>query len=141
MHFLVGALSQVQNHFQKRFFKSYLTTVQYFFVKCYNEYLKRKKKNISNFTMTYDKWSTFCHIHILKKNFTVSNLLQKHFLSHNFYCHNNKCKKKGSWIPGSRHSTGLMLGTFQLKGFTNYIYKVGVDWFTRKIACSLYPTS
>ena len=34
-----------------------------------------------------------------------------------------------------------MLGTFQLKGFTNYMYKVGVDWFTRKIAYSLYPTA
>ena len=37
-----------------------------------------------------------------------------------------------------------MLGTFQLEtseGVTNYLYEVGVDWFTRKIACSLYPTA
>ena len=29
-----------------------------------------------------------------------------------------------------------MLGTFQLEtseGFTNYMYEVGVDWFTRKV--------
>ena len=32
-----------------------------------------------------------------------------------------------------------MLGTFQPKDFTNYMYKVGVDWFTRKIAAASTP--
>merc|ERR1712173_53071 len=37
-----------------------------------------------------------------------------------------------------------MIGEFELEtseGFNNYMYAVGVDWFTRKIACSLYPTA
>ena len=46
--------------------------------------------------------------------------------------------------PGLRPLPDNMLGTFQLEtseGFTNYMYEVGVDWFTRKIAYSLYPTA
>merc|ERR1711981_169267 len=37
-----------------------------------------------------------------------------------------------------------MLGDFQLEtseGFDNYMYEIGVNWFTRKIACTLYPTA
>merc|ERR1712024_105114 len=37
-----------------------------------------------------------------------------------------------------------MLGDFQLetsKGFDNYMYEIGVNWFTRKIARTLYPTA
>merc|ERR1712241_914156 len=37
-----------------------------------------------------------------------------------------------------------MLGDFQLEtseGFENYMYEIGVNWFTRKIACTLYPTA
>merc|ERR1711997_66061 len=37
-----------------------------------------------------------------------------------------------------------MLGDFQLEtseGFEDYMYEIGVNWFTRKIACTLYPTA
>merc|ERR1712241_1185855 len=37
-----------------------------------------------------------------------------------------------------------MLGDFQLEtseGFDDYMYEIGVNWFTRKIACALYPTA
>merc|ERR1712203_1257356 len=37
-----------------------------------------------------------------------------------------------------------MLGDFQLEtseGFSNYMYEIGVNWFTRTIACTLYPTA
>ena len=27
------------------------------------------------------------------------------------------------------------------EGFNDYMYEIGVDWFTRKIGCSLYPTT
>merc|ERR1711936_1026947 len=35
-----------------------------------------------------------------------------------------------------------MLGDFQLEtseGFEDYMYEIGVNWFTRKIACTPYP--
>merc|ERR1712203_1292376 len=35
-----------------------------------------------------------------------------------------------------------MLGQYQLEtseGFNNFMHEVGVSWFTRKIACGLYP--
>jgi len=37
-----------------------------------------------------------------------------------------------------------MLGKYQLEtsqGFDDFMYEVGVNWFTRKIACALYPTA
>merc|ERR1711933_184873 len=37
-----------------------------------------------------------------------------------------------------------MLGDFQLEtseGFSDYMYEIGVNWFTRTIACTLYPTA
>merc|ERR1711953_1542281 len=37
-----------------------------------------------------------------------------------------------------------MLGDFQLEtseGFSDYMYEIGVNWFTRQIACTLYPTA
>merc|ERR1712212_95164 len=37
-----------------------------------------------------------------------------------------------------------MLGKFELetsKGFDDYMYKLGVDWFTRKFACAVWPTA
>merc|ERR1739844_366889 len=37
-----------------------------------------------------------------------------------------------------------MLGDFQLEtseGFEDYMYEIGVNWFTRTIACTLYPTA
>merc|ERR1739844_605699 len=37
-----------------------------------------------------------------------------------------------------------VLGDFQLetsKGFDAYMSEIGVNWFTRKIACALYPTA
>jgi len=37
----------------------------------------------------------------------------------------------------------FMQGKFQLttsEGFTDYMYEIGVGWFKRSIACSLYPT-
>merc|ERR1711902_481410 len=37
-----------------------------------------------------------------------------------------------------------MLGDFQLEtseGFEDFMYEIGVNWFTRKIACTLYPTA
>jgi len=37
-----------------------------------------------------------------------------------------------------------MLGKFQLetsKGFDDFMYEINVGWFTRKIACTLYPTA
>merc|ERR1712110_375750 len=37
-----------------------------------------------------------------------------------------------------------MLGDFQLEtseGFEDYMYEIGVNCFTRKIACTLYPTA
>ena len=34
-----------------------------------------------------------------------------------------------------------LLTAVQATNFTNYMYEVGVDGFTRKIACSLYPTA
>merc|ERR1712154_595661 len=37
-----------------------------------------------------------------------------------------------------------MLGTYQLEtseGFSDFMYEIGVSWFTRTIACSLYPTA
>ena len=34
-----------------------------------------------------------------------------------------------------------LLTAVQATNFTNYMYEVGMDGFTRKIACSLYPTA
>merc|ERR1711863_52244 len=37
-----------------------------------------------------------------------------------------------------------MLGQYQLEtseGFSDFMYEIGVSWFTRTIACSLYPTA
>ena len=37
-----------------------------------------------------------------------------------------------------------MLGEFQLEtseGFEDYLYEIGINWFNRKIACTLYPTT
>merc|ERR1712242_136949 len=49
-------------------------------------------------------------------------------------------------LLGAAHCSGplpeYMIGEYELEtseGFNNYMYAVGVDWFTRKIACSLYP--
>merc|ERR1711870_63778 len=49
---------------------------------------------------------------------------------------------------GGVHCSGplpeYMIGEFELdtsEGFDDYMSAVGVDWFTRKIACSLYPTA
>merc|ERR1712204_28107 len=35
-----------------------------------------------------------------------------------------------------------MLGQYQLQtseGFNDFMYEIGVNWFTRQIACALYP--
>merc|ERR1711878_21828 len=37
-----------------------------------------------------------------------------------------------------------MLGTYQLETserFSDFMYEIGVSWFTRQIACALYPTA
>merc|ERR1711936_108277 len=37
-----------------------------------------------------------------------------------------------------------MLGQYQLEtseGFSDFMYEIGVSWFTRTIACALYPTA
>merc|ERR1712173_189433 len=51
-------------------------------------------------------------------------------------------------LLGGAHCSGplpeYMIGEFELEtsdGFNDYMYAVGVSWFTRKIACSLYPTA
>merc|ERR1712007_216523 len=51
-------------------------------------------------------------------------------------------------LLGGAHCSGplpeYMIGEYVLEtseGFNDYMYAVGVDWFTRKIACSLYPTA
>lgn len=36
-----------------------------------------------------------------------------------------------------------MLGEFKMEsseGFSDFMYELGVDWFTRSIACTIYPT-
>merc|ERR1711936_967828 len=47
-------------------------------------------------------------------------------------------------VTGQSPLPQYMLGKFQLetsKGFSDYMYETGVNWFTRSIACTLYPTA
>merc|ERR1711992_124902 len=47
-------------------------------------------------------------------------------------------------VEGQSPLPEYMLGKFKLEtseGFSDYMYEIGVDWFTRTIACTLYPTA
>merc|ERR1719150_3575734 len=49
-----------------------------------------------------------------------------------------------SAVTGQSPLPQYMLGEFQLEtteGFSDYMYEIGVNWFTRQIACTLYPTA
>merc|ERR1711899_141835 len=49
-----------------------------------------------------------------------------------------------SAVAGQAPLPNYMLGDFQLEtseGFSDYMYEIGVNWFTRQIACTLYPTA
>jgi len=50
-----------------------------------------------------------------------------------------------SFLAGaSANLPNYMLGEYVLEtsdGFDNYMWQLGVNWFTRKIACALYPTA
>ena len=70
---------------------------------------------------------------------------------HQFWFRSNHYQTQGltliafhSGTFGQETLPDFMLGEFQLEtseGFEDYLYEIGINWFNRKIACTLYPTT